>query len=136
MILSLLRTGEVGWGGLAMVLRAAYYAGSLGGAGLAFFALLFGTRREAVDVPRLGRWAATAVLLGAVAGAAVLTAQVGELTGGELTGGRLEGGGAGELVTGAAPLHATPLSVKPVGAGLAEPNVPCRPNSVVPPAAS
>lgn len=83
MILSLLRTGEVGWGGLAVVLRSAYYAGSLGGAGLAFFALLFGARREVVDGPRLRRWAAGAALLGAVAGLGVLAAQVGELTGGE-----------------------------------------------------
>ena len=83
MILTLLRTGEVGWGGLAVALRAAYYAGSLGGAGLAFFALLFGARREAVDGARLRRWAAGAALLGLVAGVGVLAAQEGELTGGE-----------------------------------------------------
>ncbi|TDH62101.1 copper resistance protein [Dankookia rubra] len=83
MILALLRTGEVGWGGLAVALRAAYYAGSLGGAGLAFFALLFGARREAVDGARLRRWAVGAALLGLVAGGGVLAAQEGELTGGE-----------------------------------------------------
>lgn len=82
MILALLRTGEVGWGGVAVVLRAAYYAGSLGGAGLAFFALLFGARGE-VDGARLRRWAAGAALLGLLAGVGVLTAQVAELTGGE-----------------------------------------------------
>ena len=83
MILALLRTGEVGWGGLAVALRAAYYTGSLGGAGLAFFALLFGTRREVVDGARLRRWAAGAALLGLLAGSGVLAAQVGELTAGE-----------------------------------------------------
>nr|WP_264185722.1 CopD family protein [Roseicella aerolata] len=83
----MLRTGEVGWGGVAVVLRAAYYTGSLGGAGLAFFALLFGTRRE-VDPRRLGRWAAGAALLGIAAGLGVLTAQVAELTGGEALGDR------------------------------------------------
>jgi len=83
LILALLRTGEVGYGGIAVVLRGAYYAGSLGGAGLAFFALLFGTRREVVDVWRMGRWAAGAALLGIAAGFGILTAQVGELMGGE-----------------------------------------------------
>ncbi|WP_149536726.1 CopD family protein [Siccirubricoccus phaeus] len=82
MILALLRTGEVGWGGVAVALRAAYYAGSLGGSGLAFFALLFGARRE-VDGARLRRWAASAALLGMAAGLGVLVAQVGELTGSE-----------------------------------------------------
>jgi hypothetical protein len=47
--------------------------------------------------------------------------------------------GAGEdggtLVVGA-PLQATPLSANPVGAGFAELKVPCKPNSVVAPAAS
>ncbi|TCZ61053.1 copper resistance D family protein [Roseicella aquatilis] len=82
MILALLRTGEVGWGGVAVALRAAYYVGSLGGAGFAFFALLFGARRE-VDPGRLGRWAVSAALLGIAAGLGVLIAQVAELTGGE-----------------------------------------------------
>lgn len=83
MILALLRTGEVGWGGLAVALRAVYYAGTLGGAGLAFFALLFGTRQDAVDGARLRHWAAWAAVLGIAAGAGVLTVQVGELTAGE-----------------------------------------------------
>nr|WP_256476231.1 CopD family protein [Siccirubricoccus soli] len=63
-------------------MRAAYYTGSLGGAGLAFFALLFGARGE-VDSARLRRWTAGAALLGLAAGVGVLTAQVAELTGGE-----------------------------------------------------
>ena len=57
MILSALQTGEAGYAGAAVVLRAAYYAGSLGGAGLAFFALLFGARQEAADAARVRRWA-------------------------------------------------------------------------------
>ncbi len=83
MILALLRTGEVGWEGAAAGFRAAYYAGSLGGAGLAFFALLFGAREGAVDSRRLGRWAVGAALLGLAAAAGVLTALVGALMGGE-----------------------------------------------------
>lgn len=83
MILSLLRTGEAGWSGIAVLLRAIYYVGSLGGAGLAFFALMFGQRREVVDSLRLRRWAATAALLGIAAGAGVLTVQIAELSAGE-----------------------------------------------------
>ena len=60
MILVVLQTGEAGYTGTAVVLRAAYYAGSLGGAGLAFFALLFGPRQEAADAARARRWAARA----------------------------------------------------------------------------
>ncbi|MDN3564109.1 CopD family protein [Paeniroseomonas aquatica] len=66
-----------------MGLRAAYYAGSLGGAGLAFFALLFGTRGETVDGRRLGRWAAGAALFGLAAAAGILVALVGALMGSE-----------------------------------------------------
>ena len=83
MILAALQTGEVGYAGAAVALRAAYYAGSLGGAGLAFFALLFGARQEAVDAARVRRWAAGAALLGIGAGVGALAAQVGVLTGGE-----------------------------------------------------
>lgn len=83
MILAALQTGEAGHAGAAVVLRAAYYAGSLGGAGLAFFALLFGARQEAVDAARLRRWAAGAALLGIGAAVGALAAQVGVLTGGE-----------------------------------------------------
>lgn len=83
MILALLQGGELGWGAVAVVLRAAYYAGSLGGAGLAFFALLFGTRLDPGDAGRARRWAAGAALLAIVAGLGTLTAQVGVLIGGE-----------------------------------------------------
>lgn len=84
MIGALLGGGEVGYAGAAAVpLRAAYYAGGLGGAGLAFFALLFGGRLHAGDAARLRRWAALAVLLGILAGLGVLAAQVGTLTGGD-----------------------------------------------------
>lgn len=83
MILALLRGGELGYEAAAVVLRAAYYAGSLGGAGLAFFALLFGQRMVAEDAARLRRWAAGAALLGIAAGLGVLVAQVGMLMGGE-----------------------------------------------------
>ena len=83
MILAALQSGEVGYPGAAVLLRAAYYVGSLGGAGLAFFALLFGTRQEAADIARVRRWTLAAVLLGLVAALGALTAQVGVLTGGE-----------------------------------------------------
>jgi putative copper export protein len=82
-ILAALQTGEAGYAGAAVVLRAAYYAGSLGGAGLAFFALLFGARQEAADAARARRWAMGAALLGIAAGVGALMAQVGVLTGGE-----------------------------------------------------
>lgn len=82
MIIALLRTGEVGYGGAAVLLRATYYVGSLGGAGLAFFSLLFGGRPNSGDPMRLGRWCAGAALLGIVAGGGVLAAQTVELTGG------------------------------------------------------
>lgn len=82
MILAALQTGEVGYAGAAVALRAAYYAGSLGGAGLAFFALLFGARQEAADAARARRWATGAALLGIAAGVGALAAQVGVLTGG------------------------------------------------------
>ena len=77
--------GEPGWAaGAAVVLpRAAYYAGSLGAAGLAFFALLFGARLETAEAVRLRRWAAGASLLGLAAAVGSLAAQVGALTGGE-----------------------------------------------------
>jgi hypothetical protein len=75
--------GEPGWAaGAAVVLpRAAYYAGSLGAAGLAFFALLFGARLETAEAVRLRRWAAGASLLGLAAAVGSLAAQVGSLTG-------------------------------------------------------
>jgi copper resistance protein D len=82
-ILAALQSGEVGYPGAAVLLRAVYYVGSLGGAGLAFFALLFGTRQEAADLARVRRWTLAAVLLGLVAALGALTAQVGVLTGGE-----------------------------------------------------
>lgn len=83
MILAALQTGEAGYAGAAVALRAAYYTGSLGGAGFAFFALLFGTRQEVADAARLRRWAMGAALLGILAGISGLAAQVGVLTGGE-----------------------------------------------------
>ena len=83
MILAALQAGEVGYAGAAVALRAIYYAGSLGGAGLAFFALLFGARQEVADAARTRRWAAGAALVGIAAGVGALAAQVGVLTGGE-----------------------------------------------------
>ncbi|MDN3563581.1 CopD family protein [Paeniroseomonas aquatica] len=83
MILTLFQGGELGWDAVAVVLRAAYYAGSLGGAGLAFFALIFGSRLEREDARRLRHWVMGAVLLAIVAGFGILTAQVGVLMGGE-----------------------------------------------------
>ena len=83
MILTLLRGDEMGWGAAAVVLRAAYYAGSLGGAGLAFFALLFGARLDEGDARRLRHWATGASLLAIVAAIGTLTAHVGVLMGGE-----------------------------------------------------
>ncbi|WP_240757062.1 MULTISPECIES: copper resistance D family protein [Roseicella] len=83
MILAALQSGQVGYPGAAVVLRAAYYVGSLGGAGLAFFALLLGSRQEATDAERLRRWALGAAVLGLLAGIGALAAQVGVLTDGE-----------------------------------------------------
>lgn len=83
MILALLGGGELGYGAAAVLLRAAYYAGSLGGAGLAFFALLFGYRLDEGEARRLRRWGLWAALLAMVAGAGTLTAHVGMLMGGE-----------------------------------------------------
>jgi len=83
LILALLQGGELGYGAAAVVLRAAYCTGSLGGAGLAFFALLFGSRLDARDARRLRRWAIGATLLAMVAGVGALTAHVGMLMGGE-----------------------------------------------------
>ncbi|MBR0667055.1 copper resistance protein [Roseomonas hellenica] len=82
-ILVLLRGGELGYEAAAVALRATYHTGSLGGAGLAFFALLFGHRMVAEDTARLRRWAAGAALLGIAAGLGGLAAQVGMLMGGE-----------------------------------------------------
>ncbi|WP_431269227.1 copper resistance D family protein [Dankookia sp. P2] len=83
MILALLQGSELGWGAAAVVLRASYYAGSLGGAGFAFFALLFDSRLDEGDARRLRRWVLGAALLGVVAGAGTITAHVGVLMGGE-----------------------------------------------------
>lgn len=82
-----LLAGDPGGGAasaIAVLLRAAHYAGSLGGAGLAFFALLFGARPEAAgDSARLRRWTVGAALFGLLAGAGHLAAQVWALTAGE-----------------------------------------------------
>lgn len=83
MIPALLGGGEVGYVAAAVPLRAAYYAGNLGGAGLTFFALLFGSRLAAEDMARLRRWACGAAGLGVLAGIGVLAVQAGALTGGE-----------------------------------------------------
>lgn len=83
MILALLRGGATGYEAAAVVLRAVYYAGSLGGAGFAFFALQFGHRMTADEAARLRRWATGAALLGIAAGLGALAAQVGMLMGGE-----------------------------------------------------
>ncbi len=82
MILAALQNGEVGYAGAAVLLRAVYYLGSLGGAGLAFFALLFGERQEVAEA-RLRRCVVAAVVLGLLAALGSLTIQVGVLTGGE-----------------------------------------------------
>ncbi len=83
MIPALLGGGEVGYAAAAVPLRAAYYAGNLGGAGLAFFALLFGSGLAAEDWARLRRWACWAAALGVLAGVGVLAAQAGALAGGD-----------------------------------------------------
>ncbi|SDB71394.1 CopD family protein [Belnapia rosea] len=83
MILALLQGGELGYGATAVLLRAAYYAGSLGGAGLAFFALLFGARLDEGDARRLRRWVTGASLLAIAAALGALTAHVGVLMGGD-----------------------------------------------------
>ena len=83
LILALLQGGELGWNAAAVLLRAAYYTGSLGGAGLAFFALLFGARLDEGDARRLRRWATGASLLAIVSAIGALTAHVGVLMGGD-----------------------------------------------------
>lgn len=83
MILALLRGGATGYEAAAVVLRTVYDAGSLGGAGLGFFALLFGHRMTVDEAARLRRWTAGVALLGIVAGLGALVAQVGMLMGGE-----------------------------------------------------
>ena len=82
MILAALQTGEVGWAGVAVALRAATYAGQFTAAGLAFFALLFGARQTPADSARQARWAAGAAGIGVIAGFGTLAAHVGVLTGG------------------------------------------------------
>lgn len=82
MIAALLGGGELGYTAAAVPLRAAYYAGNLGGAGLAFFALLFGSGLAAEDRARLRRWACRAAGLAILAGVGVLAAQAGALAGG------------------------------------------------------
>lgn len=83
MILTLLRGGELGYEAAAVALRSLYYVGSLGGAGLAFFALLFRHRMAAEGAARLRRWAVGAALLGIVAGVCTMAAHVGVLMAGE-----------------------------------------------------
>ncbi len=83
MIPALLGGGEVGYAAAAVPLRAAHYAGTLGGAGLAFFALLFGRGLAAAEWARLRRWACGAAALGVLAGVGVLAAQAGALAGGD-----------------------------------------------------
>lgn len=83
MIPALLGGGELGYAEAAVPLRAAWYVASLGGAGLAFFALLFGRGLAAEDATRLRGWASRAALLGVPAGIAILAVQVGTLTGGQ-----------------------------------------------------
>jgi putative copper export protein len=81
---ALLGGGEAGYAAAAAVpLRAAHYAGNLGGTGLAFFALLFGSRLGDEDSVRLRRWACWAAALGVLAGVGVLAAQAGALAGGD-----------------------------------------------------
>ena len=82
MILAALQTGEIGWAGVAVALRAVTSAGQLTAAGLAFFALLFGPRQRSADRARQARWAAGAALFGLIAGLGTLAANVGVLTGG------------------------------------------------------
>jgi putative copper export protein len=82
-ILAALQNGEVGYAGAAVLLRAVYYLGSLGGAGLAFFSLLFAERQDVADASRLHRWVLGAVALGLLAALGSLSVQVGVLTGGE-----------------------------------------------------
>lgn len=83
MILATLQNGEPGWAGVAVAVRALHYAGTLGAAGLAFFALLFGSAQDAADAARLRRWTTGAALLGGVAGLVGLGVQVGFLGGAE-----------------------------------------------------
>jgi copper resistance protein D len=80
---ALLGGGAVDYAAVAVPLRAAYYAGTLGGAGLAFFAVLFGSRLAAEDSARLRRWTCRAAALGILAGVGVLAGQAVALTGGE-----------------------------------------------------
>lgn len=83
MILAALGGEASGLTAIAVPLRAAWYAASLGAAGMALFALRFGARLQAAEAGRLRRWAAGAAGLGLLAGAAGLVVQVATLAGGE-----------------------------------------------------
>lgn len=69
MILEFLQPDASLLDGLTVVLRAAYYVATIGGAGLAMFAIGFGQRLEPSEAARLRRW-----LLGAVAAGLALSA--------------------------------------------------------------
>lgn len=83
MILAALGGEALGLAAIAVPLRAAWYAASLGAAGMAFFALLFAPQLEPAEAMRLRHWASGTALLGLLIGAAGLAVQVAALTDGE-----------------------------------------------------
>lgn len=83
MIVEYLQPGASVWDGVTVVLRAAYYAATLGAAGLGLFAVGFAHRLEADLAARLRRWVLGAALLGIGLSVAALVLRAGVLTGGE-----------------------------------------------------
>jgi putative copper resistance protein D len=82
LIAALLSGGGIGPAEVAVPFRAAWYAATLGGAGLALLAAGFGGAMAAGDIARLRRWRALALPLGLAAAAGALGAAVAELAGG------------------------------------------------------
>lgn len=64
MIIEYLQPNPSIWDGLAVVLRAASYAASLGAAGLAMFAVCFGARLTPLEGAQICRWIGASVALG------------------------------------------------------------------------
>lgn len=83
MILEYLQPDARAWDGITVVVRAGYYAATLGAAGLALFFVGFAHRLEPELADRLRRWTLATALLGIGLSVLALFVQAGVLTGGE-----------------------------------------------------
>lgn len=83
MILEYLQPGASAWDAATVVLRAGYYAATLGAAGLALFAIGFAHRLEPELSVRLRHWTLGAAMLGIALSVAALFVRTGVLTAGE-----------------------------------------------------